>query len=361
MYRYEDIKMVHLELTSRCNARCPMCARNIHGGKLNPQLPLTDLGLSDIKKIFPREFLYQLKKVYLCGNYGDPAAASETLEVVKYFRETNIEMAIGIHSNGGLQEPEWWASLAPLVSYCRFGIDGLEDTNHLYRQGVKWDRLINNVRAFVAAGGRAEWDYLVFKHNQHQVSEARELSIHLGFTKFQVKSTSRFFNSQSGRTMSAYEVQTPSGQCSHYLQPSDLPEYRNQALETGYGNIVDSFGSVQNYWDTTDIQCRTMDEKSIYVTAQGLVFPCCWTANQLYPSWLAPQKSQIWSFLGRLPQGAESLSALRFEIKDILAGKFFQEILPSSWQCKSINQGRLQVCAKTCGKSVKPFESQFLK
>ncbi len=29
IYRYNEIKTVHLEITERCNASCPMCARNI--------------------------------------------------------------------------------------------------------------------------------------------------------------------------------------------------------------------------------------------------------------------------------------------------------------------------------------------
>ena len=36
---FEELKMVHLELTDKCNARCPQCARNDCGGPVNPTLP----------------------------------------------------------------------------------------------------------------------------------------------------------------------------------------------------------------------------------------------------------------------------------------------------------------------------------
>ena len=60
MYVYSRIRQVHLEITSRCNASCPMCPRNVNGGALNPNLPLTELSLSDVKTILPAAFVRQL-------------------------------------------------------------------------------------------------------------------------------------------------------------------------------------------------------------------------------------------------------------------------------------------------------------
>ena len=44
---------------------------------------------------------------------------------------------------------------------------------------------------FRAAGGHAQWDFIVFRHNQHQVERAQQLSREWGFSKFQVKKTAR--------------------------------------------------------------------------------------------------------------------------------------------------------------------------
>ena len=62
-----------------------------------------------------------------------------------------------------------------------FSVDGLEDTNHIYRRGVKWEKLITNMRAYSATGAYAVWEWLVFEHNQHQVEEARALAKELNF------------------------------------------------------------------------------------------------------------------------------------------------------------------------------------
>ena len=35
---------------------------------------------------------------------------------------------------------------------------------------------MENVNAFISAGGTAYWKFLIFKHNEHQVEEAKKLS-----------------------------------------------------------------------------------------------------------------------------------------------------------------------------------------
>ena len=86
MYNYEDIRTKHLEITQKCQAACPMCDRNIHGGKDNPNLGMHELYLDDIKEMMPPEFVQQLERIYMCGNFGDPIVAKDTLEVMQYFR-----------------------------------------------------------------------------------------------------------------------------------------------------------------------------------------------------------------------------------------------------------------------------------
>ena len=65
-----------------------------------------------------------------------------------------------------------------------FSIDGLADTNKLYRIGINHDRVMANAKAFIEAGGKARWKFIVFRHNEHQVEEARELAKDMGFWQF---------------------------------------------------------------------------------------------------------------------------------------------------------------------------------
>ena len=58
---------------------------------------------------------------------------------------------------------------------------------------------MQSAQAFINAGGRAEWDFLVFRHNEHQVESARKLAKEMGFAKFYVRKTGRFKKSGPAR------------------------------------------------------------------------------------------------------------------------------------------------------------------
>jgi len=194
MYKLEDIRVVHIEPTERCNLSCLMCDRNKNGGEVNQYLKGRELTFKIIHKAFPPSFIRQLKRMYMCGNYGEPCLAKDTLQIFKYFRENNEKMKLSIVTNGCSKSVTWWEELATIINSARFGIDGLEDTHQIYRQNANWKLIMKNVKAYIDAGGYAIWDYLVFGHNEHQVEEARELSKKLGFKEFVVKKTGRFFS-----------------------------------------------------------------------------------------------------------------------------------------------------------------------
>lgn len=360
MYHLADIRVVHLEPTSKCNASCPMCLRTVLGGKINPHLPITELSLEDARKIFPANFIPQLNRMYMCGNYGDPVMAVDTLEIFKYFRAHNPDMHLEMFTNGSARPESWWRELAGIVTQCRFGLDGLGDTNAIYRRGTKWNLIERNMKAFIEAGGRAVWDFIVFKHNEHQVEVARAFAKQIGFHKFNVKKTGRFFSNNKAAVKDCQEVCDSQGNVEYSLEPPENPLYKNSALQKE-SELVERFGSMKSFFEQTPIDCKVITDKSIYVTAEGHVFPCCWTANQLYPWYFEKKGSPIWKMLDALPDGLDSLSAKKYSLTEIVEGGFFQRSLPESWSKKSVKEGRLFVCGKTCGKGFDAFNAQFME
>lgn len=390
MYNYRDIEVVHLEMTEACNASCPMCARNLNGGDVNPYLSGRELSISDIEHIFTIDFVRQLKRIYMCGNYGDPAVAKDTLEAFAYFRQHNPDLFLSMHTNGSVRRPEWWAELAQIIGrkgYVVFGLDGLEDTNHLYRQGTVWTNIMRNVEAFIRAGGRARWDFIVFAHNEHQVEAAEELSKQMGFEKFQYKKSARFFSNTRAQTKDAHQAQNRKG-LTILLQAPTNPKYRNAVLDRlkeaanpaneqkiTVDNVVtvdnlDGLQGMQTFsidpakkkpvehiWDEAVIDCKVSKEKNLYITAEGVVQPCCWLAGQMYVWYYKSQGAQVWRFINEA--GAESIDAKKYSLEEIIQGDYFQKIIPDSWNKSSCAEGKSSMCAKICGTKYDAFQEQF--
>ena len=340
MYRYEDIAEVHVELTTHCNASCPQCPRNLSGGPVNPALPLAELGLDDVRRILPDAFVGRLRKIYACGNYGDPMVARDVLPIFEHLREKNPAMELGMFTNGSGRTPDFWARLAKVASYVRFSIDGLEDTNHVYRRGTHWSKILESVKAFIGAGGRAEWDFIVFRHNEHQIERARALAEELGFRRFFVKKTSRFF---SPAGVGKKQVLDRDGSPAYVIEEPEDPRYRNPE--------VTRLAQVPRYADyqaEADITCKAAAHRRIYLSAEGLVFPCCWT-GALYPPGRPAGTAQVWDLVRSLPEGKLSLDARRSTLQEIVEGPFFQELVPAGWAKRRVEDGRLEPCVRACG------------
>jgi MoaA/NifB/PqqE/SkfB family radical SAM enzyme len=357
VYKLSNIKNVHLEVTQNCQASCPMCDRNCNGEGVNPHINLDELTLEDCKKIFLPKFIAQLDSMYMCGNLGDPIVAADTLEIFKYFREHNSTMWLSMNTNAGARNETWWQDLARTfgrMGAVIFSVDGLSDTNHIYRQGVNWDAVSRSMKAFINAGGRARWDFLVFEHNQHQVQAAEAISKTYGFEKFTAKKTGRFVTSNVD-PKEKHQAKDRKGNDTAELKKPD-EKYQNSALKK-QDQIIAKYGSMDDYYDVVPINCKVKDKNEIYVSAEGLVLPCCWTAGRMYKWWMKdPRTEQIWTFINDAG-GKEALDARQGLDKVFNSGIF--ESIENSWNIKGCSNGKLKVCAMKCGIEFDPYKEQF--
>src|SRR5215831_2853187 len=111
MYAYDEIRHVHLEPTTRCNAGCPMCARNSRGSPA-PGLTLTELTAEEVRSILPGDFLAHVEAVDLCGAYGDPALTRDLAAIIDYVRLASPGCQITVYTNGGIRSASWWRRFA---------------------------------------------------------------------------------------------------------------------------------------------------------------------------------------------------------------------------------------------------------
>jgi MoaA/NifB/PqqE/SkfB family radical SAM enzyme len=334
-----------------------MCARNYHGGMDNPNLPLGEITYNEFKEIFNKEVLIQLEHIFFCGNFGDPILSNHLLSIVEYCKNTNPEISLGIHTNGSARDLKWWKQLSKVVpkNHCvHFALDGLEDTHHLYRIGTSFEKIIDNAREFIRNGGRAEWVFLSFRHNEHQIEEARKKAKDLGFVYFNLKSTSRFlekpwFDVLDSNGNVSHKIEAPTEHRISFIRPEIVKEYKK---------ITES----------AIINCKIKKDKSLYVDAFKNLWPCCWIGSIPYSfsketdlsyHYYNDQKQILEKLIDSIG-GADIINLNKNSIKNILENQNWQDTWSKHWEEK-----KLATCAKICGEFdqkllVKPDE-QFIK
>ena len=360
MYKLEDIKEVHLEITQNCQASCPMCDRNENGGAVNKYLDMSELTYKDCVKMFDSSFIKQLRGLQICGNHGDPIVAKDTLEIIQYFRQHNDQLWINMNTNAGARDEAWWSDLAHVLGRMGsviFSVDGLRDTNHIYRQGVNWDSVERSMRAFISAGGRARWDFLVFDYNEHQTEKAEAFANELGFEQFRLKKSSRFITGLTSNPKLQHQAVNRKGKETALLKKPKNEKLQNKELNK-QSALLETFGSMDNFYDVSEISCRVKDIGSIYISAEGLALPCCWTAGRMYKWWHHKLKQDsIWDFIDAAG-GKDAINAKKSSLESVFKTGIFDNI-EKSWQIDGVNNGRLKVCAMKCSKEFDVVNSQW--
>ena len=179
---------LEMELTSKCTLGCPSCPRNLDGKGQNERWDFGHFDTNLAKHIADTTSYYQYLFI---GCYGDVIYHPDFLEICDYYQNTRNKKLV-IHTNGSAKPKKFWDTAASLTwnkqTEFHFAVDGLSDTNHIYRINSKWDQIEYAMRTMcsIPYGKRPVmiWKYLIFPYNEHQVEQARELAAEIGFDKF---------------------------------------------------------------------------------------------------------------------------------------------------------------------------------
>ena len=208
----------------------------------NSRLTNAELSLNDFQNIVDKSFAKQLNSLLMCGNHGDPMIAKDTLDMFRYLRMTNEYMYLHMTTNGGARDDDRWREIAHIFGKrgkVTFSVDGLEDTNHLYRVNVNWDRVERAMDVYTQAGGRGLWVFLIFEHNEHQVDEAERLAKLFGI-EFVRKKTGRWVKSNKGEKIN--KKVTSKG---NEVKPAKQKKNQNKSVNE-YNTLIERHGSFQN-------------------------------------------------------------------------------------------------------------------
>ena len=270
MSSINDYQAIEIELTSQCNIRCPGCARNVHGDT-NPNLKLETISYETFIKRIPQHVL-KGKSISFCGAFGEPLMHKDFIKILEYIVDCGAKN-IGIDTNGSLRTKEWWERLGKIQkTHVTFSVDGHKETNHLYRVRAKFDKIIENMKAFKKAGGNGTWKYIVFQHNQHEIDIAREEAKKLGLN-FQTMINTRIPD-KSWPTYKEIESKTK------------VNHIANKFIENKKNFVNSDLIEVMQHKAPTPIKekkisCWMLNEFGLFLGFDGKVWPCCYF-NSVY-------------------------------------------------------------------------------
>ena len=333
MIDYQDIRDVHLEISSLCNASCSWCPRTFWGYPYNGGYPETNLSLTQAQHIFGPEFLQQLTSIRINGNFGDIVMNPDGPAIVEYFFSHNAELEVTISTNGGARNKDFWTRLARTSAKVLFCLDGLEDTHHLYRQNTQWSTVIKNAKEFIGAGGYAVWSMIPFDHNRHQIDACKKTSRELGFKEFELKNDGR-------DTAPVFDHR---GNLIHVLG-----DYRGQTdfnilFQQKISDEVLLEDIVQDRVPNSCVNCETVALKSIYIAATGDVSPCCFTG--FYPRTYGHGQYHQAANAQLVPLMTKN-NALEHSLQECV--EWFK-LVENSWKFETYQQGHLIICDDNCG------------
>lgn len=335
----DQIQNIHFEITNKCNSRCPGCART-HNGETHPYLAdkLMEWNTESVKNIFTPSIVKD-KHFTLGGTVDEPFMNRDIANICEYIIDAGG--TIEIFTNGGANTTATFERLGKLSAstdalQVKFSVDGWEDTNHLYRVNVDWDKIVANMTAYMQQNGIGEWQYLVFDHNEKSIPQAKALADSLQIPlmlRQNVRNikpwTSYIKKKVDGKIVTEKFIVRPTTSKKHAH-----PETKKVSKWSPPENI-----SEQDKADS--IYCLMYHKREVFVDWSGKVWPCCWFATDYHFDNEPVLKQVDQEF------GINWNSLLHHSLNDILQTEYYKDLLWRSWikDAKFHNSE----CFKKCG------------
>jgi len=331
-------RKIQFELSSMCNLLCLGCVRTDTGNfseKKEFILNKNYLSKETFLKIISAKEFESVTHLEFCGTIDDPLMHPEFLEFLE-LALTVRQFKINIHTNASLRNVEYWQQLATVLKkhkhhQVNFSIDGLEDTNHIYRQGSTWSKIMENAEAFIAQGGNAIWQFLIFPWNKHQIETAKQLSETMKFSEFHQR-IDRSVATQLG--LEKINI------------IKRLPESKNRSA-LSLEQINDSLKDKVN----DAIECNNQTNGMYFVSNEGRLWPCCFMQNGL----LSSEQGRADLLKSRIIDAYDEdwNNCNLHSINDIINHRFYTEDLIDSWDSNvhgNKKKDRIHRCTEVCSR-----------
>lgn len=341
-----------LELTAACNARCPACARTQHFIKEGKSIKgSTNISMEVIENIFSLPWP-NLRQINVDGNYGDSLFHPQSLDILNKIIElhpNHANVKLFISTNGGFFNEEFWTNLAGIFkqfhpdSAIEFGIDGIDAETHArYRVNTDLNKVLKNAQAFINAGGRAEWKWIGFEWNDHQLEDAKKLAEQMGFDSF------RFKNTRVRQTVIRQLLDKD------FQAPQHKSNIASNISKTIAEDAAKEVSAVKDFANECVIKCkfRGADKKKygFQVEHNGRVWQCCHLSgvyNYQTPGGKTYKEYEY--YINKYKEGWNDLNI--HSIQEVLTHRYFSHDLEESWSNRtdSVENPRINRCIAKCG------------
>ncbi len=179
--------IIMIEPTNICNLKCPLCPSG------NGTLKRTKgyMSFNVFKKII--DDVYKTAFIVVLWNQGEPYLNKGFSKMVKYASDKGLFTLVSTNGNINYNAEDIVNSgLDSMI----VSLDGTtQETYNKYRINGKLDVVVKNVKDIVAAKKKLKktnpllhWQFLVMKHNEHEIEEIKTLSKELEVDNLELKS-----------------------------------------------------------------------------------------------------------------------------------------------------------------------------
>ena len=284
--------VAQIEPTSECNLNCEMCIRDKVG------VPIGTMSFENFKRILDK--LDSLFKLHLSGQ-GEPFINPEIFEMIDY--ANNRGVSVFFTSNGTLLTPSVIEKICNVeIGEIGISIDSVKKEEYeKIRRGANFEKVVNNVRNLVKELKRNNKKTIVsiaavlLKRNIDEIDDFVELACRVGVSKvgFQTIQEKNDYLDKYDKRVKEQAVFSFDKSLNQKILGA-----KKRAKKKGVTLIFDEEKSEGCIWPW----------RSIYITWDGYVTPCCKILDYRKPYFGNILKDDFWSvWNGPLYQGFRRL------------------------------------------------------
>jgi MoaA/NifB/PqqE/SkfB family radical SAM enzyme len=171
-----------VDASSMCNLRCVFCPI----GQRRNTRPNTVLSYGKFKKIIDKLGQYLLHIDF--SNWGEPLLNKDIYRMISYAKKYDLTTKIDTSFNVDFSESDADNMIASGLDSIIISADGAsQDAYEIYRRGGNFEKVVENMKLLVTLKRRLRtenpfihWQFLVFKHNEHEIEKAKTMAKDIG-------------------------------------------------------------------------------------------------------------------------------------------------------------------------------------